>query len=390
LDDKLLSQTTPLAIDEISPGVHKLVLSLPRFEPIVRSIQVPPKGKVVVQDESSREEDQPYVFRFKTTLELSSKPAGANVYLNGVKYKQPTPCRVVWEVGNPLQIEMDKPGFARLAGFTFNSVEGVESIEDRRLWRFQRIEHDREHFSVEGTFAKAIVLTSTPTNAEIYLDGSDRPVGVTGFTNRLLLTLGRTSLRCKEGFSDQTFTLQLDENSPEQYHETLSRVVKIFARNANSRSESDIGATVLQLMQENSNTRVRFTTPCEFTLQAVKYTALLRKDGYRDLMLTIPPTGTVAIARMEHMQVAIEVLVLDDATGEPLQNAQISCRPLALESPEISASDTDETGISIKDLAPGEYRISVKKLAIATPRKRSRSMPEARIAWFLKWQRCSW
>jgi hypothetical protein len=257
---------------------------------------------------------------------------------------------------------MDKPGFARLAGFTFNSAEGVESIEDRRLWSFRRIEHDREHFAVEGTFAKAVVLTSTPTNAEIYLDGGDRPVGVTGFTNRLLLTLGTHTVQLqKKDFLTKTFTLQLDENSPEQYHETLSRVVKIFARNANSKSESDIGATVLQLVQENNSTRVRFTTPCEFTLQAVKYTALLRKDGYRDLMLTIPPTATVVIARMDRMQVAIEILVLDEASGEPLPNAQISCRPSALESLEITANDTDETGISVKDLAPGEYRISVKK-----------------------------
>jgi serine/threonine protein kinase len=361
LDDKLLPQTTPLAIEKISPGVHKLMLSLPRFDPIVRSIQVPPKGKAVVQGENSPEKDQPYVFRFKTTLELSSKPSGAEVYLNGVKYTQTTPCRVVWEVGSPLQIEMEKPGLARLAGFTFNSLEGVESIEDRRLWRFQRIEENREHYAVEGIFAKAIVITSTPNNAEIYLDGSNKPVGVTGFTNRLLLTIGTHTVSLqKKDFLPKTFTIQLDENSAEEYHETLSRVVRILAKDAGSASNSDIGATVLQLVSETNKSRVRITTPCEFTLQPIKYTALLRKDGYKDLVLNIPASGTVVVAKMERIHLVVEILVVDDATGEPIPGVQIRYHSPA-SSREMEIGETDEIGVVAKDFLPGEYSFTAKK-----------------------------
>jgi len=362
LDDKLLPQTTPLAINKISPGVHKLRLSLSRFDPIVRSIQVPARGEAVVEGEAAPKENQPYVFRFKTTLELSSKPAGAEVYLNGIKYTQTTPCRVVWEVGSPLQIELDRPGFARLTGFTFNSLEGVESIEDRRLWRFQRIEQNREHFSLEGVFAKAIVVTSAPPNAEIYLDGSDRPVGVTGFTNRLLLTMGTHTISLqKKDFLPKTFTIQLDEKSPEQYSETLSRVVKVLAKDATGVRESDLGATVLQLVYENKTTRVKATTPCEFTLLPYKYTVLLRKDGYRDMALTIPPAGTVVIGRMERIQVGIEVLVVNEATGEAMADVQIRCRALVADGREINIGDTDDTGISTRDLPPGEYRFTARK-----------------------------
>lgn len=362
LDDKILPQTTPLAINKISPGVHKLMLSLPRFDPIVRSIQVAAKGQAVVQGENAPAADQPYVFRFKTTLELSSKPSGAEVYLNGIKYTQTTPCRVVWEVGSPLQLEMDKPGFARLAGFTFNSLEGVESIEDRRLWRFERIEANREHFSVEGIFAKAIAITSTPANAEIYLDGSERPVGVTGFTNRLLLTMGTHTISLqKKDFLPKTFTILLDEKSPEDYHETLSRLVKIIAKEAGGAGDNDIRATVLQLASENSNLKVRATTPCEYTLLPNKYTALLRKDGYKDLMLTIPAAGTVVIARMERIQVGIEILVVAETTGEPVPDVQIQYQALASDGRELSLGDTDETGVASKNLAPGEYRFIAKK-----------------------------
>jgi serine/threonine protein kinase len=362
LDDKLLPQTTPLAIEKISPGVHKLMLLLPRFDPIVRSIHVPPKGQAVVQGDSTTG-NQPYVFRFKTTLELASKPSGAEVYLNGIKYTQPTPCRVVWEVGNPLNIEMDKPGFARLTGFTLNTLDGVESIEDRRLWRFQHIEPSREHFSLEGIFAKAIVLTSTPTNAEIYLDGSERPVGVTGFTSRLLLTMGmHTVMLQKRDYLSKTFTIRIDENTPEQNHEVLSRTVKIFARDALADDEKDIRATLVQLTYENNTTRVIATTPCEVTLLPYKYTALLRKEGYSDFTLVIPASGKTAMARMERLQVSVEMTILDDATDAPLENVEISYRALGKPGTrEAVFGQTDATGISIKELAPDEYRFLARK-----------------------------
>ncbi len=64
---------------------------------------------------------------------------------------------------------------------------------------------------------------------------------------------------------------------------------------------------------------------------------------------------------MGRHQVTIEILVVDEISGEPVQNAQVSFRPLAADSHEIPANDTDETGLSAKELAPGEYRVSVKK-----------------------------
>jgi 5-hydroxyisourate hydrolase-like protein (transthyretin family) len=59
--------------------------------------------------------------------------------------------------------------------------------------------------------------------------------------------------------------------------------------------------------------------------------------------------------------VTLEILVLDEASGEPVQNAQVRYRSLASEKRELSAGDTDEAGIAAKDLAPGEYRFTVKK-----------------------------
>ncbi len=363
LDDKPLPKTTPLALDAIAPGVHKLTLTLPRFEPIVRSIQVLPKGGVAVAGESKREGDQPYIFRFKMILEITSQPPGAEVYLNGIPYAEPTPCRAVVEVGDPLKIELRKPGLMALSGFTLSTLEGAETIEDRRLWKFERIEGQREHFVVAGFFAKQIKINSTPSLAEIFLDGSGGPVGVTGYATELLLPMGSHAITLqKPGYLPKTFETMVDEASPEEYDEMLSRVVRVFAKEAADSSDNDIGAQVTELVYGDRRTRLKTKTPCELTLLPLTYTVTLVKEGYGTYTLTIPPSSTMAIARMSPGSVDVEILVLDEQTEAPLAGAEISCRNAEMANDEERfLSRTDMYGVAVHALAPGIYSIRVAK-----------------------------
>ncbi len=363
LDDRVLPKTTPLAIEKISPGVHKLTLTLPRFEPITRSIQVAPQGRASIIGEGASDQNLPYVFRFKTILEISSKPEGAEVYLNNVKYTQLTPCRVVWEVGDPLEVEMRKEGLSPLQGFTLNTLEGVETITDRRLWRFQRIEEQREHYALEGIFAKAITVTSVPDHAEIYVNDGTSPMGMTGYSNEILLATGSHTITLqKPGFLPKSFSITVDANTPSNYHEVLSRVVRIFAKDGSDPGDNDIGARVVELISGGQRVRTRSTTPCELTLLPYTYTAILSKEGYQDYTLTIPPTGNIAIARMEGERIDVEVLVQDEQTEAPLSGVQISYQPLSQPNAVPSFfGQTEESGTALNKLAPGHYRFRVKK-----------------------------
>jgi len=365
LDDEPLPKTTPLAIEKISPGVHKLTLTLPRFEPIVRSIQVPSKGNVTVANEKQPEADQPYVFRFKTILEISSTPEGAEVYLNGIKYTQLTPCRVLYEVApEPLSLELRKEGLMTLAGFTINTIDGTETVEDRRLWKFERIEGQREHFTITGTFVKPITISSIPNLAEIFVDGDENPVGLTGYATELLLAIGTHTVTLqKEGYLPRTFALEVDENSPSEYTETLSRLVRIFAKNANSSSDDDIKAQVTELIYNGRSTKMKATTPCELTLLPYPYKVLLNKPGFAEYVLAIPANSNVAIARMSIGSVTMEITVLDERTGAALNNVTISYQSTSRASePEAFFGETDESGIAERSLPPGEYRFRIKKL----------------------------
>lgn len=368
LDDEPLPKTTPLAIEKISPGVHKLTLTLPRFEPIVRSIQVPSQGSITVAEEKQPELDQPYVFRFKTILEITSKPEGAEVYLNGVKYSQTTPCRMAHEVATePLSLELRKEGLMTLAGFSLNTIDGAETIEDRRLWKFERIEGRREHFTVTGTFVKPVTISSTPSLAEIYIDGDENPAGLTGQATELLFTIGTHTITLqKENYLARTFALEVDEGSRSEYHETLSRVVRIFAKNANSASDDDIKAQVTEIVYNGRSTKVKAVTPCELTLLPFAYKVVLKKAGLADYVLTVPATSNVAIARMSASSVMMEISVVDDRSGRVLNNVEITYQAVARASePETFFGETDEAGIAERSLPPGEYRFRVKKLGYA-------------------------
>jgi hypothetical protein len=381
LDDEPLPKTTPLAIEKISPGVHKLTLTLPRFEPIVRSIQVPSQGRATVAEEKQPEIDQPYVFRFKTILEITSEPKSAEVFLNGVKYSQTTPCRVLFEVSpEPLSLELRKEGLMTLAGFTLNTIEGSETIEDRRLWKFERIEGQREHFTIAGTFVKPVTITSTPSLAEIYLDGDPNPVGLTGYATELLLTIGKHTVTLqKENFLPRTFALEVNEDSPGEYREMLSRVVRIFAKHANSASDDDIKAQVTEIIYNGRRTKVKATTPCELTLLPFAYKVVLSKSGLADYVLTIPANSNVAIARMSPGSVMTEITVLDDRSGRALNRVEISYQATGRAGePETFFGETDESGIAERSLPPGEYRFRVKKLGYGVSAKEVIIAPDKR------------
>lgn len=363
LDDKPLAKTTPLELDGVAPGVHKLTLTLPRFEPIVRSIQIHPKGEMAVAGESAQAGDQPYVFRFKMILEITSQPPGAEVYLNGLLYAQPTPCRALVEVGDPLSIALRKPGLTPLEGFTLNTLDGSETITDRCLWKFERIEGQREHFAVTGLFARQIKINSLPGLAEIFINGSENALGVTGYDRELLLPMGAHTITLqKAGYLPKTFVITVDENSPGEYNEMLSRVVRVFAKKGGDVSDNDIGAQVTELVYGDRRTRLQAQTPCELTLLPLTSTLTLFKEGFGTCTLTIPPEDNIAIARMTPGSVDVEILVIDEASGAPLSEAEIGYRAVSEgEGVEEFFGRSDADGVAFKAIAAGNYLVRIVK-----------------------------
>lgn len=364
LDDKPLQETTPVSIPEISPGVHKLMLTMPRFEPIVKSINVPRKGQLQVAGESSRHPSQPYVFQFKSQLELSSQPPGAEVYIDDVKLSKTTPTTIYWEVRpEPIRIKMARPGFPEIAGMQIDMLTGMESIEDRRFWKFQRLDRTKDHFAIEGIFRKNVTISSVPSRAEIYLNDDDRPVGITGVNGNLLLTIGQhvVTLR-KSGYIPRTFSITIDEETPEQIKRPLLRNVRIFAKSAEDKeNEADLEARIVELRLGRKKISVNQETPAELKLLPYRYTALLQKHGYEDLSVTITPGAKNVLARLKPVEVEVTFAVLNRNDRSPIEGAQVFYSRIGTDGTQKRLSTTDDSGIGFAALPVGRYRFSIVK-----------------------------
>ena len=363
LDDKDLNITSPVSIPRISPGVHKLTLSMPGYPDVIRSIQVPSKGAVTVVGEKSHSTREPYLFRFQTSIEVQSNPPGATVYLNDIQYSEVTPCTVPWDVGVPLSIKMEKGGFELLTGFSLDLLDELEQIEDRRIWYFRKATDEYKHYSIEGTFRKHILVNSIPIGAEIFVDDESNPIGLTGYQSDVLLAIGRHDLILRrEGYIPRRVTVYVDENGPSEINEVLYRTVRFFAKDVTDPSDNEIGATVTQLISKGQITRRNDITPCEIAMAPYRYEALVQKNGYRDALIQIAPNSRVVIARMEPEAVKVVIKVLDALTGAPINKAQVSFRSMQDEtSNEKYFAMTDTGGQCMREIAPGRYTFKVKK-----------------------------
>jgi serine/threonine protein kinase len=363
LDDELLEDSTPLNLDKISPGVHKLMLTLPQFEPIVKSINVPRTGAIRVAGENQRHASQPYIFRFKNQFEFGSDPSGADVIIDGIKTSHTTPATVFWEVTEkPLDIELELPGLSRLSGLRINTVEGREFVEDRRFWSVERIVPGKAQFNIKGTFHKNITIHSNPERADIHLDGSPRPVGVTGLNGEIFLRMGEHKVTIsKNGYLPRSFALQVNEKTPETIYHDLGRVVKILSRDASADKDQDLGAELVELSLNGKVTSYNSNTPAVVELLPKTYTAKLRKQGFYETFVEIPPGETTVTARMHPLIALVTIQVVDAITGDPVKAANISYseNPSAANGKDLGS--TDGTGLLEAKLPPGDYRLTLAK-----------------------------
>ncbi len=364
IDEQEIPGRTPVAIDKIAPGVHKLRLELTGYKPIVKSLFVPREGTIRVQGEHAAPNRANYLFRFNTEIALNSEPPGAVVYLNGVRFNQKTPCTFTWEVGKPLDIELEHPGFERLTGFSLNTLEGFDEVEDRRLWRMSVNNSKYKNYSVTGIFRKPVTFNVKPNGVEIYDAETQTLLGVAGAQATLSLRAGTHALEFrKNGFLPKSLTLTVDETSRGEVDVVLSRTVRVGAYDQSASQQSDLGAQLVYLRRGNRDvTRRRLTTPFEITLPAYAYRAKLQKAGYEPVEVVIgEATRSVRVA-MEALKSAIAVQVLDALSNQPLADAEIYYNRTQNPFPNDRFLDqTNRLGEGRGQLQAGEYRLTVRR-----------------------------
>lgn len=363
LDDSRVPGTTPLSIPEIKPGTHRLTLTHSGFTPIDKSIQVPDKGRVKVAGMSSLDGKHEFLFRFKSQVELNSYPSGGTVYLNGIPYPQKTPTSFEWEAGKPLDIEMEHEGFGKISGLSLNTLEGNATIEDNRLWVFEKLNGTVNKYLIEGNFKKFISISTIPDDVTWYVDGSREPAGRDGVSNLLTLSFGKHDILFKKaGFNDKLISISVDQNVSKSLNVILDHPVRINAKEAGATDSTNLSARITKYVANGKVYQVNKETPCEISLPAVQTTIFLEKQGYGSSMLTVAPDDDKIIAVMSALAQDIEVLVHDALTGLPIVDANIFYQLSKVDQADVvEFGKTDSNGRCINSIQPGQYIFKVKK-----------------------------
>jgi len=166
LDGRKIAGKSPIEITDIAPGVHELEMVREGFRPITKSLFVSNEGEIRIQGEEKNGK-QNYQFRFSAEVEINSNPQGAQIYLNGVRLNQKTPCTIMWEAGTPFALELEHPGFNRLTGFSMNGMNGSKESKNGRFWEVKVLKDDDVKYSVNGTLNKRMVLETSSATLDV-------------------------------------------------------------------------------------------------------------------------------------------------------------------------------------------------------------------------------
>ncbi|MFQ5638770.1 MAG: protein kinase [bacterium] len=362
LNGSALAGTTPLGIDDIKPGIYELKLEVDGYNPIVKSLHVPSKGEIQIKGERTRSGNKPYLFRFKTTLEISSNPQDAEVYINNIKYGQNTPCSITWETGEPFEIELRKPGYPTLAGFTLDTEKMLERIEDRRLWRFESQDNPYGG-KIEGLFGKFFVFTSNPPDAFVYLDSDPNPITKTGKQNNIFLTAETHKVVfVKKGYNKKAFTVDVMTTKSHEIFTNLSRPVKFMAYDATNGATEDMKATITKITRKGKTVFRNKRTPAKLNLLSFSYQAFLSKEGYKNTKIKVSPRDKLVVVKMQPINAQFSVVALDAESGQPLSNVEVRYKSLDNpNTPEVLLDITDTEGTASGSLYPGLYLFRTSK-----------------------------
>lgn len=366
IDDAPVDGRTPVAVDKITPGVHKLELTLDGYKPIVKSLFVPREGEIKIQGEATNgnNDKTSYLFRFNADIEIRSQPPGAQVYINGTRFNKKTPCTLSWEVGNPLSIELEKAGFDRLTGYSLNTIQGFDEVEDRRFWDLTVKDQSNMRYIIDGTFRKEIMVETVPTGVEISDAETNAALGVATRGSSIYLPTGRHRLEFRrDGYLAKTVTLNVDENFDEKLRVILSRNVRFTSVDELQSGNQDLGARLISL-QNSGNEFLRSSkqTPVELALPALTYRATFAKEGYEQKQVTVPADARTVRITLNPKRASIEIVVTDALSDQPIQDAQIYHNLLGSNQlQDALLARTNASGQSARQLVAGNYIFRVEK-----------------------------
>jgi|GEM_PF-6504474 len=306
VDSLYLSGTTPDTVRDIQAGSYEVRMELKGFNPSVDTVTVV-AGKEI--------EYHKYLSQGKGAVQFITTPDSAAVVMSHHDTLGYTPCVLTELLANPYTFELQKPGYKRL---------------DTTI---EILTNDTITVSVKlDTLLTWVHVTSTPDNADIYIDSENAPMQSPIFDS---LPPGKHSFRAElQGYQSQSKTLTL------KAFDTVDVVFKmVLITGTVNISSTPKGASIdVDGLPSGS------MTPINLKLVPGNHRLTLRKAGYYDIDTTI----TVVAEQTVSLDLTLEAKPTSLAISSVPTGANIA----------INGEATGFTTPHVfNDISPGTYNL---------------------------------
>jgi tetratricopeptide (TPR) repeat protein len=316
---------TPVTIDNISPGKHKVTLVLVDYEKYAEEVNVI-AGKVIDISTAliSIKPKPPSIGK----LVLNSTPSSAKVYLNNT-YKGITPLTIDQLTPGDYQLKLSKEGYQ------YWSKQVTIAASQTNKLSVSLIAKPKPAL-VYGQLS----IDSTPSNAKIFLN--DKPKGTTPLTLDEL-SPGTYQLKLtKEGYQDWQQEITIIANQVTRVSTNLKKLAPAYG-SIRVISEPEKAEVYL-------NDILKGNTPLTLDkLNPGTYNLKLTKDGYQDYIQEVKVTTLTADV------LSIPLLIV------PPKHGQLSVNSTPSAQVYLNNKAKGTTPLTMDNLEPGTYTLKINK-----------------------------
>lgn len=352
---------SPIELRKVPPKTYIITATKEGFKTVERIVRIDEK-----QNKSGDQQRIDIYFDFPVVV--NSKPEGAEVYIDGNKFKA-APWKGELNAGEHT-IKLKYEGFEELGSLAKEVKEGQCNIDftrgresemfsgmDQRFWSYEITTVNGEKvFNITGNLYKKFDISSSPRNMVVHIQSEAQPRGNTPLN--IALRAGEYKIRFMDPdgrYEETSRTVRVDKDSKREIFAALNKwvTVKVMCKEQSDkvvRSGVHITGNGINLVKEISSSH-----PLRLALPVGAYRISFESNGeYKPLVLKSVNIGeqNTIVGEMELATVQLKLVVKDEITEAPIENAFVWMLNKVV-------GTTDKAGVWESEIRPGKWPLKV-------------------------------
>lgn len=352
--------TTPMEIPNLPANEYDLTLRMAKFNDVILDANVSEDNTFSIDGVVGLEKENRknvYTIPFSAKFNLNSRPERATVYVDDERIGE-TPITTERKLEEDMTFRIELAGFESPENLTVNWQN--PDLPVNKSWKIEEtfFEDDAFGYTITGLFSKLVDITSNPSGAELYIDGTK--VNKTPLEQQSL-SFGEHVFRAESGnLSTGEITIEITEDTKE-IELTLKKTVRFVASTASGRELTD--ATVV--VSQNGKVQARGKSGESLPVPTGQNVATFSRYGYYDKTVRFnTQTDTLVAAQLREVKPYVRVVVTD-MQGNPVSGAKVMYK-IGNGSYRTASSRTNSRGIVTVEVESGKNYFKADKSGYRT------------------------